>query len=197
MVQIDNTLISLDLFDRHFICDLPKCMGACCVEGESGAPLEDEETQVLEDIFPYIKPMLSAEALDVIEKKGVWEIDVDGDKVTPIINGRECVYTYFDEKGISRCAIEKAYNEGLISFKKPVSCHLYPIRISKHVDFDALNYHHWPICGPAKLLGAEKGVPVFRFLKEAIIRKYGEAYYHEIEEAEQLLKKDGLIDSGK
>jgi hypothetical protein len=195
MIQIDDKLISLDIFERHFICDLPKCMGACCVEGESGAPLEDEETAILEAVFPHIKPMLSPKALEEIEKKGVWEVDVDGDKVTPIINGKECVYTYFDEKGVCKCTIEKAYYEGLIDFKKPISCHLYPIRVSKYSDFEALNYHQWPICGPAKLLGTEKGVPIFKFLQEAIIRKYGKPFYHEMEEAEKILKERGLEES--
>ncbi len=190
MIQIDNKLISLDLFERHFICDLPKCMGACCVEGESGAPLEPEETQTLQEILPILKPMLSEAALKVIEEKGAWEIDVDGDQVTPIINGKECVYTYFDEKGVCKCTIEKAYNEGLISFPKPVSCHLYPIRITKYTDFDALNYHHWPICEAARVLGKKEAVPMFRFLKNAIIRKYGEDFYNEMEEADKLLREN-------
>src|SRR5690606_20715667 len=106
------------------------------------------ETVILEAVFPHIKSMLSQKALEEIAKKGTWEVDVDGDKVTPIINGKECVYTYFDDKGVCKCAIEKAYNEGLIDFKKPISCHLYPIRVTKYSDFEALNYHQWPICGP-------------------------------------------------
>jgi hypothetical protein len=190
MIQIDDKLISLDLFERHFICDLPKCKGGCCVEGESGAPLEDEEVAILESIFPVIKSELSEKALEEIEKKGVWEVDDEGDKVTPIINGKECVYTYFDEKGVCKCTIEKAYNEGLIDFKKPVSCHLYPIRVTKYNDFEALNYHQWHVCGPARVLGKSKGVPVFSFLKEALIRKYGEAFYKEMEEADKLLKEN-------
>lgn len=193
MVQIDDKIISLDIFERYFVCDLPRCKGTCCVEGESGAPLEDEETQILDDIFPVIKPMLSRKALQVIEKTGTWEIDADGDKVTPIINGKECVYTYFDEDGICKCVIEKAWKEGLVGFKKPISCHLYPIRVTKYVDFEALNYHNWHVCAPARELGASLGVPVFRFLKEPIIRKYGEAFYAEMEEAERLLKEQGTI----
>lgn len=189
MVQIDDKLISLDVFERHFICDLPKCMGACCVEGESGAPLEEEETRILEEIFPVIKPMLGPASLKEIERVGTWEVDGDGDKVTPIINGRECVYAYYDEKGVCKCSIEKAYNEGLIAFKKPVSCHLYPIRVTKYSDFEALNYHQWPICGPARVLGAEKGLPIYRFLKEALVRKYGQAFYDEMEEADKLLRE--------
>lgn len=193
MVQIDDKIISLDIFERHFVCDLPRCLGACCVEGESGAPLEDDETAILDDIFPVIKSMLSEKALKVVEKTGTWEIDSDGDKVTPIINGKECVYTYFDEDGMCKCTIEKAWKEGLIDFKKPISCHLYPIRVSKYAEFEALNYHNWHVCAPARELGAKLGVPVFRFLKEPLIRKYGEAFYVEMEEAERLLKEQGTI----
>jgi hypothetical protein len=189
MVQIDDKIISLDIFEKHFVCDLPKCLGSCCVEGESGAPLEDEETTILEDIYPKIKPLLSPEAVEIIEKNGTWEIDADGDKVTPIIHGRECVYTYFDSEGICRCAIEKAYEEGIIKFKKPISCHLYPIRVDKYPDYEALNYHVWPVCNPARELGEKMGMPVFRFLKESIIRKYGEKFYEEMEEIANHLEK--------
>jgi hypothetical protein len=193
MVQIDDKIISLYVFEKHFICDLPKCKGGCCVEGESGAPLQDNETGILDDIFPVIKSMLSKEALEIINKTGTWEIDSDGDKVTPIINGNECVYTYFDENGICKCTIEKAFNEGLIDFKKPISCHLYPIRITKYAKFEALNYHNWHVCEPARLLGAKVGVPIFRFLKDPIIRKFGEPFFKEMEEAEKLLLEQGTI----
>ncbi|ASB49684.1 DUF3109 family protein [Alkalitalea saponilacus] len=190
MVQIDDKLISLDLFEKHFICDLPKCLGACCVEGESGAPLEEEETTILEKILPIVKPMLSEKAQAEIDKNGAWEVDGDGDMVTPIINGRECVYALFDEKGICKCAIEQAYNEGKVEFRKPVSCHLYPIRVSKYKDFEAINYHQWHICEAARLLGEKEQVPVFRFLKDAITRKYGEPFYNEMEEAAKLLEEN-------
>ena len=193
MIQIDDKIISLDLFEKRFVCDISKCMGFCCVEGESGAPLEDNETAILENILPHIRPMLSDKALKIIDKKGAWEIDCDGDKVTPIINGRECVYAYYDENKICKCAIEKAYIDGLIDFRKPVSCHLYPIRISKHNDFEAVNYHTWHICAPARELGNKLGTSLFRFLKEPIIRKYGEAFFHEMEEAEKVLREEGIL----
>jgi hypothetical protein len=193
MVQIDDKIISLDIFERKFICDLPKCLGACCVEGESGAPLEENETEILENIFDIIKDDLSVDALAEIEKKGKWEIDGDGDRVTPIINGKECVYTYFDNKGVCKCVIEKAYYEGKIDFKKPVSCHLYPIRVSKYAEFEALNYHKWPICSAARELGSKEGVPVFRFLKEAISRKFGAEFYNEMEASEKVLREQGIL----
>jgi len=189
MVQIDDKIISLDIFEKHFLCDLPKCLGSCCVEGESGAPLDDEETAILEDIYPKIKHLLSPEAVEIIERSGTWETDADGDKVTPIIHGRECVYTYFDSDGICKCAIEEAHEEGLINFKKPISCHLYPIRVDKYPNYEAMNYHVWPICDPARELGKKMGFPVFRFLKEPIIRKYGERFYEEMEEVAIHLEK--------
>lgn len=189
MVQIDDKIISLDVFKEHFLCDLPKCLGSCCVEGESGAPLEEEETKVLDEIYPKIKHLLSPEAVEIIEKNGTWETDSDGDKVTPIIHGRECVYTYFDGEGVCKCAIEKAYDEGLVDFKKPVSCHLYPIRVDKYPNYEALNYHVWPVCNPARELGKQVGLPVFRFLKDPIIRKYGERFYEEMEDVAKELEK--------
>jgi hypothetical protein len=189
MVQIDDKIIHLDIFKEHFLCDLPKCLGSCCVEGESGAPLEEEETEILDRIYPKIKHLLSPEAVEIIEKNGTWETDSDGDKVTPIIHGRECVYTYFDGEGVCKCAIEKAYNEGLVDFKKPVSCHLYPIRVDKYPNYEALNYHVWPVCNPARELGKQIGLPVFRFLKEPIIRKYGERFYEEMEDVAKELEK--------
>lgn len=193
MVQIDDKIVSTDIFTKRFVCNLSVCKGECCVEGESGAPLEDDETMILEEIYPVIKPYLGKKAINEIEKQGKWIVDADGDKVTPIINGRECVYTYFDEKGICKCAIDKAYQEGKIDFKKPISCHLYPIRIAKYPDFEALNYHTWPICAPARELGGQLGVPIYKFLKEPIIRKYGQIFYDEMEDVEKTLKEQGMI----
>lgn len=193
MIQIDDKIISLETFTKRFVCNLEKCKGECCIEGESGAPLEEEETKIIEEIYTVIKPYLSEKAIKEIEEQGKWIVDSDGDKVTPIINGKECVYTYFDEKGICKCAIEKAHMEGLTDFKKPVSCHLYPIRITKYSDFEGLNYHTWPICYPAREFGAQLGVPVYKFLKEPIIRKFGEAFYNEMESVEKELKNQGMI----
>lgn len=188
MIQIDDKIISLDIFEQRFTCDLSKCEGYCCVEGESGAPLEDEETAILEEILPVIRPFLQHDALEVINRVGAWVIDADGDKVTPLINGRECVYAYYEGR-ICKCAIEKAYSEKLVNFVKPISCHLYPIRISRFQDFEALNYHAWYVCAPARELGRKTGIPLFRFLKEPIIRKYGEAFFSEMEEVEKALLK--------
>ena len=193
MVQIDDKIISLNIFERKFICDLGKCHGVCCVEGESGAPLEDEEIEILEKIYPEIEPYLSSRSKKEIKKQGKWVIDPDGDKVTPIIKGKECVYAYFEKDGTCKCAIEKAHLDGKISFKKPISCHLYPIRVDTFNDFEALNYHHWPICEPARILGSKNGTPVFQFLKEPIIRKYGDAFYNEMVDVEKELRRRELL----
>ncbi|MFT3737845.1 MAG: DUF3109 family protein [Breznakibacter sp.] len=193
MVQIDDVLISLDLFEKKFICDLGKCKGACCVEGESGAPLEDGEELILEAIYPKLEPYLTAKAREEIANQGKWVIDVDGDKVTPIIKDRECVYAVFDEDGTCKCAIEQAHNDGVLDFKKPVSCHLYPIRISKVNRMDALNYHKWPICQPALVLGHKANVPVYQFLKGPITRKYGGEFFTQMEIIEKELRNEGHI----
>jgi hypothetical protein len=186
MYQIDNILISRDIFEQHFCCDLSKCEGYCCVEGQSGAPLEDEETIILEKILPDIAPFLQKSALKIVKEKGTWETDFDNDKVTPLINGCECVYAIFEDN-ICKCAIEKAYNKGIIDFAKPISCHLYPIRISKFQEYEALNYHSWYVCEVARELGKKSNISVFRFLKAPIIRKYGKKFFQKMEEIEKTL----------
>lgn len=189
MLQIGETLISLDLFDVHFICDISKCKGSCCVHGDSGAPITNEEKLILEDLMPVLKDDLSKSANALIEKQGVSFIDSEGDLVTSIIKGKECVFTYFDEQGNCKCAIEKAFYEGKTKFKKPISCHLYPVRLKKYPTFTAVNYDTWDICKPALTLGKNEGVPVYKFLKEPLIRRFGEAWYEELELAASELAK--------
>lgn len=190
MIQIDDKVISFDVFRKKYICDLSKCCGECCVEGDSGAPLDDEETTILDEIYPIVEPYLPSESVAEIARQGKWVVDRDGDKVTPIINGRECVYAYHDTDGIWKCAIEKAFLDGKLEWKKPISCHLYPIRVTKYKNFEALNYHEWFVCKPAIELGEQVGTPVYKFLKEPIIRKYGESFYKEMEEVDVALKKE-------
>ena len=180
MIQIGDKVVSRELFENHFICHLEKCEGNCCVFGDSGAPLEDNEALLLDEFMSSIKPYLRAEGLRAINDKGGWEIDSDGDKVTPLVGWEECAFTLFED-GIARCAIEKAYEDGSIPFQKPISCHLYPIRISRLKNGIALNYHRWSICEPARLLGKKEGIPVFRFLREPITRVYGLQFYNELE----------------
>ena len=184
MIQIDDKLISEELFSRQFVCNLTRCKGACCVEGDAGAPLDKEETKILEEIDPRIKPYLRKEGIRAIEEQGTWTTDpLDGDYVTPLVEGSECAYVVFDGEGITKCGIEKAYQDGVIDYHKPISCHLYPIRVDEYREFSALNYHEWPICAPACELGKELEVPVYRFLKEPLIRKYGEEFFTTLEDA--------------
>lgn len=180
MMKVGEILVSDDVREKEFVCNLDKCKGACCIEGDFGAPLDEDELPILEEIYPKVKPYLSKEAIKVIEKEGTHTTDEDGDLVTPVIDGRECVYAIYDKKGILKCGIEQAYLDGKIKWKKPISCHLYPIRITKKKDFEALNYHKWHICSPACALGKELQVPVYKFLKDPLIRKYGEAWYEDL-----------------
>ncbi|MCE7061372.1 DUF3109 family protein [Dyadobacter sp. CY343] len=180
MILIDHTCISDDIEDQLFVCDLEKCKGACCVEGDSGAPLDDAEVAILDEIYPMVEPYLSEEGKKAIAEQGTSTKDFDGDFVTPIIDGRECAYAIYDQRGILKCGIEAAYLDGKIGYKKPISCHLYPIRVTKYDEFHALNYDRWSICSPACDLGKQLGVPVYQFLKEPLIRAYGPEWYGEL-----------------
>jgi hypothetical protein len=189
MIAIDNTLVSDELLEEHFVCDLSRCKGACCVEGDAGAPLEEEETALLEEEYPKIEPFLRPEGKKAIKDQGKSVIDEnDGERVTPLVNNAECAYVVFDEAGTSWCGIEKAWRAGATRFRKPVSCHLYPIRIQRYPSFEAINYHRWQICSPACSLGQQLKVPVYRFVAEALIRKYGETWFEKLEQAAKDLK---------
>lgn len=181
MIVAGKAVLSDDIKENFFVCDLDKCKGACCVEGDAGAPLEDEETLILEQIYPLVKEYLSSAGIEAVESQGTWVFDRDGDKGTPTIgiNGA-CAYSIVDEKGILKCGIEQAYLNKKTTFKKPISCHLYPIRVTKYDDFDALNYDRWHICDPACVLGNQLGVPIYKFLREALTRKYGESWYADL-----------------
>ena len=184
MIQIDDKLISEDIFSEKFVCNLSKCKGACCVEGDVGAPLDKDETLILERIFEQVKPYLRPEGVKAIEEQGTWVLDPsDNDYVTPMVEGKECAYVIFDERGITKCGIEKAYEDGAVDWQKPISCHLYPIRIDEYRTFTALNYHKWEICSDACSLGKELKVPIYKFVKTPLIRKYGEDWYQTLCEA--------------
>ncbi|MFN3839634.1 MAG: DUF3109 family protein [Cyclobacteriaceae bacterium] len=180
MIQVGSVLVSDDIKDKEFVCNLEKCKGACCVEGDFGAPLEDDELQILKDIYPQVKPYLTQAGITAIEEQGTHVLDDDGDFSTPTIGGKECAYAIYDEKGILKCGIEQAYYDGKIKWKKPISCHLYPIRITKKKGFEAVNYHKWSICSPACALGKELQVPLYKFLRDGLIRKYGQAWYDQL-----------------
>jgi hypothetical protein len=188
MLQIDDTIISLELLDENFICDLENCKGNCCIEGDDGAPLENSEVQILENIIPIIWDDLTEKSKEVIRNQGVSYIDDDGEPVTSIVNGAECVFTYTDDSGICKCAIEKAYRAGKTDFYKPISCHLYPIRLQQYTDYTAVNYHRWKVCNCARKLGGKLGMPVYKFLKEPLIRKFGVEWFEQLEIADAELK---------
>lgn len=188
MIQIQNSLLSDDLFEEQFICDLCKCKGECCVDGESGAPITREEFQEINGILKEVWDDLSPKAQEVIDNQGIAYTDYDGELVTSLVNGQECVFTFFDADGVCKCAIDNAYREGRISVQKPISCHLYPIRVTEYKDYSALNYHRWSVCEPAVKLGRKEGVPIYRFLREPLIRKFGEAWYDEVCEAAKLME---------
>ncbi len=183
MIALGHTLVSEDVFDKKFVCDLSACKGECCVSGDSGAPLHKKELKTLDKVYPEVKPYMNAKGIAAVEKQGTYVLDSDGDYTTTLVSdGAECAFVYFDERNIAKCAIEKAYMEGRIEWKKPISCHLYPIRITEFKEYDAVNYHSWHICKPACECGQQLDVPVFKFLKEPLIRKYGEAWYDELDQ---------------
>ncbi len=188
MIAIQNTLVSDDIIENKFVCDLNKCKGECCVAGDMGAPLDEEELPILDAIYEKVKPYMSEEGIAAIELQGKYLIeDGEDEYTTPLIEGRECAYTIFD-KGIATCAIEKAYLHGDIGFKKPISCHLYPVRINKYDGYDAVNYHEWQVCSPACSLGKALSVPVYEFLREPLLRKYGSDWYEQLQYAANHLK---------
>ena len=189
MIQIDNKIISFDVFEKQFVCDLSACKGSCCVEGDAGAPLTDKELDVLPYIFNEVKPYMQTEGVNEIEKQGFFVVDADGDNTTPLINNKECAFVVFDENEMAKCTIEQAYNDGKIDLKKPISCHLFPIRIKEYRDFDAINYEAINICKPACDCGEQLQIPVYSFLKEPLIRLYGEEWYRKLKEAARLLKQ--------
>lgn len=181
LVEIDDKIVSTQIFDRKFVCDLNACKGACCIEGDAGAPLTTEEVSILEDSLDVIKPYMREEGIKAVDASGVFYLDVDNEPVTTLVNGAECAFVYFDEKGITKCAVEAAYLDGKSDFKKPISCHLYPIRVKKFNDYTALNYDTWSICEPACACGDKLNVPVFRFLKEPLVRAFGAPFFDELE----------------
>jgi hypothetical protein len=179
--QLGKTIVSEDLLEKDFVCNLSACKGACCIEGEAGAPLELGEAKLLQEIYPKLAPYLRAEGRRAIEEQGTYVKGGDGDLETPLVNGRECAYVTFKGNGVASCGIEDAYNDGAVDFRKPISCHLYPVRVKDYSEFAAVNYHRWPICDDACTLGRELKVPVYKFVREALIRKFGENWYAELE----------------
>ncbi|MBI1183940.1 DUF3109 family protein [bacterium] len=189
MLLHENVLISFDVIQKEFVCNLNACKGACCVEGDYGAPLLPEELPVIEKDLEVIRPYLSHAANKLLDKTGFYETDGEGELATTCLPKGECVFV-IKENGMYKCGIEKAWEDGKTQFKKPISCHLYPIRISKVGEYEGLNYHKWQICNAACKLGKQLEVPIYLFLKEALERKYGKAWFEELENIVEEIKGD-------
>lgn len=185
MIIIDDKLISLDLFDEYFFCAIDKCKGACCIEGDLGAPLEEEEVNTLENILQYIRPYMTMEGIEATDESIAVYYDELNGLGTPLLRNGACAFVRVDDNGIAKCTIEEAYLNGETDFRKPISCHLYPIRIKSNPerDFEAVNYDRWDICHAACNKGKDTGIRVFEFAKDALIRKYGPEFYTALEEA--------------
>jgi len=190
VIEIGRALISLDVIEKRFLCDISKCKGACCVEGDSGAPLTAEEAKIIKDIYPEVEQYLPEKNREEIKKQGYSLVDNDGDLVTPIIGTKECVYTFIDSEGVTKCAIEQAYLDKKIKFRKPVSCHLFPVRITEYKRFDAVNYQELDICKSACKHGIKNKLPLWKFLKEPLTRKYGKNWYEKLEIAAEQYKEN-------
>lgn len=190
MFQIGKTLISEEIIENDFVCNLSKCKGECCISGDAGAPLEATEVAQIEALYPKIAPYLREEGIAAIKKQGTTITSPQGELETPLVEGEECAYVIFDENNTALCGIEAAYNNGDIDFKKPISCHLYPIRAKNYSEFTAVNYHRWGVCSDACSLGKELKVPIYKFVKEALIRKFGKNWYEALEKtANTILQK--------
>lgn len=188
MLQIENFIFSLDILDKKFKCDIPKCCGCCCLEGDAGAPLSKKEVRLLKKLVPKISKYLTKEGREAINNNGVSTIDRDGDAVTTLVDNRECAFSIV-ENGIYLCAIEKAWNDGVIDFQKPLSCHLFPIRMKQIGEITAVNYQKIDLCACARQLGEAEDIPVYEFLKEPLIRACGEDIYNDLCEAAKEIKK--------
>ncbi len=191
MIEIDDKIVSIDLLTEHFACDITKCKGICCVEGNAGAPLEFEEIDILEQEYDNYKPYMTPEGVASIEQNGFMVIDEDGDYTTPLVNDAECAYAY-TEGDLTLCAIEKAWRAGECGFQKPISCHLYPIRlINLSNGSTGLNYHRWGVCHSACTNGKKLGIPVYKSLEGAITRRFGAEFYQALEAAEKMINSKG------
>lgn len=182
MFQVGKTLVSEDILEKEFACNLSACKGACCIEGDAGAPLDKGEEKKLNEIYPVIKKYMRPEGIKAVEKQGTYvSSDFEKDELeTPLIEGKECAYVFFDQNQTALCSIEAAYRNNEINWKKPVSCELYPIRVRQYSEFSAINYDKWDICSPACNLGKELEIPVYKFTKNALVRKFGEEWYEEL-----------------
>ena len=193
MVQIGDTIVSFSIFTEYFCCDPAHCKGICCVEGEAGAPVALDEVEKLEEALPVIEKEMRGEAVAVVKEQGVVYNDPDGDLVTSIVNGKDCVFATCDSKGCTLCLIEKAFNEGRFHWRKPISCYLYPARLGKVGDLVSVNFHKWDVCRSAVVAGRRKGIKAYEFLKGPLIERFGEEWYSELLVVAKELDKQGLL----
>lgn len=190
MIEIDDKIVSADLLRECFACDLSRCKGICCVEGNAGAPLDAEEIGELEAEYEHYKSYMTPDGVEAVERQGFAVLDEDGDLTTPLVHDAECAYACV-ENGVTLCAIEKAWRDGRSQFRKPISCHLYPIRLVRFANGAVgLNYHRWNVCAPARECGRKLGIPVYKALKEPILRRFGEEFYKALEAAEAYMKNN-------
>ena len=189
MLEIQKTLVSLDLIEKNFVCDLNACKGVCCVIGDSGAPITSEEQNILEQLYPIVREYMTPEGVEAVESQGWYVFDSDGDCVTPLIGDDECAYTYKNSDGITMCAFEKAFHENKIDFLKPISCHLYPVRITKYEEYEAVNYEKNGICKSACEKGEKLGTSLFMFLEQPLTRAYGKEWFKELKIAAETYSK--------
>ena len=180
MFQIQDTLVTLDVVERFFACDIDTCLGACCIEGDAGAPITEQEKHTIEKILPDVWNYLLPRAQQEIKDNGVAYYDPEGELVTQIIDGKNCVFTRFEPGGRCSCALERAFNDGITTFRKPISCYLYPLRIKQYDGYAAVNYHRWKICKCAEVQGRKNGTRVYQFLKQPLIERFGQQWYDEL-----------------
>lgn len=186
MLQIQNTIVTLDLAEEFFCCDLEKCLGACCIEGDAGAPVTIDEVAKIEEALPVVEPEMLPRAVEEVRQNGVAYVDQEGDLVTTILDGRNCAFTCYAPGGICLCALEKAFREGKTGFKKPASCSLYPLRLTTYPTFTAVNYHRWKICRDAVANGRKKGIRLYQFLRGPLTERFGKEWYDELAQACEL-----------
>lgn len=194
MLQIQNTIVTLDLAEEFFCCNLDKCLGACCIEGDAGAPVTIDEVEKIEEALPVVEPEMLPRAVEEVRQNGVAYVDQEGDLVTTILDGRNCAFTCYAPGGICLCALEKAFREGKTGFKKPASCSLYPLRLTTYPTFTAVNYHRWKICRDAVANGRKKGIRLYQFLRGPLTERFGQEWYDELAQACELYlsQKDNL-----
>lgn len=181
LIEIGDIIVTDELFTQKFVCDIGSCHGACCIEGDDGAPLTMGEVEIMERLLPEVLPYMTEEGKQIVKNEGIYHLDEEKEPVTNLMKDGACAFVYYDEKGIAKCSFESAFRDGKTKWKKPISCELFPIRAKNFEQFTALNYQQIAICEPGRVFGEKLGVPLYQFLKEPITRAYGEDFFHQLE----------------